>query len=126
MFHDVARKVVRRRFAFRLPPWPALGFRLRCRWAGLWSRGRGLRLVLLEIAEDQMQLIDRISQLLRRRSEPLPQQLRQPGLQWFDFESLVYQSVPRGFEFGRVCFLARQQQRPQSGGALRQLSRIER
>ena len=64
MFHDVARQGFGQRFAFRFSPWPGRCFRLR-------SGGPSLRLVFFQIAQDRLQSIDRLFQLLRRRSEAL-------------------------------------------------------
>jgi hypothetical protein len=66
MLHHVARQVFRQRLAFRFAP-PGLDFRIdrnRFRLRLRFGR-RGLRDLFLEIADDQFELIDRASHLLR-------------------------------------------------------------
>ena len=127
MFHHVARQVFRQRLTFGSAP-PRLDFRIGGRRLRLGLRFRRcfLRDLLLEIADDQFELVDRASHLLRRRSEPLAQQLRQASFQLLDLNRLVLQSVARGFQLGRMVILTCQQQRPQGGDVAGQRGGIQR
>ena len=103
MLHHIARQALRQWPAGRLAP---------CR-SGRWCccRRRLFRLgrrrlgdLLFEVAEQQLQLLDRGAQLLRGGAEPLAQQLRQAQLQLLVAQHLLLQSVARRLQFGCLAF----------------------
>lgn len=60
--------------------------------------------LLLEFAEQQLQLLDRATQLLRRGAEPLAQQLREAPLQLLVAQHLLPQPIARRLQFARLLF----------------------
>src|ERR1019366_5720280 len=56
--------------------------------------------LLFEIAEQQLQLLDRAAQLLRGGAEPFTQQLRQARLQLLVAQHLLLQSIARRLHLG--------------------------
>ena len=77
---DLARQMCRQRLAQRRPSRPGFGF--------LPGRLRGglLGLVLLEVLEPQLELVDRLVELLRRVAEPRPPQRRELDPQLLDLD----------------------------------------
>ena len=105
MLHHVARQCLGQRLARGLAPRRLVVAR---RGGFIRLRRCGLRHLLLEIAEDQFELLDRSAQLLRRGAEPFAQQLRQAQLELLVAQHLLLQPVARRLQFGRVLILASQ------------------
>ena len=92
VLHHIARQARGARLAHRLAP-RCLGWR-RCR--GRFRRGgRGLGDLLFQIAEQQVELLDRAAQLLRGGAEPLAQQPGQAQLQLLVAQHLFLQARRR-------------------------------
>ena len=143
MLHHVARQVVGQRLACRLAAGGlCLGWRRRFR-----LRRRGLGELRLEFFQRQFELLDRAAQLLRRRTEFLAQQPRQPRLQLLVAQNLLLQAGARGLQLCRLAFEFRglalhfgslalcfcrmlrftlQQQAAQSGDLARQCCSVQR